>query len=86
MQKTISIMASNNDNRNSEKGNDAESRTGNNSDENRSNSSARDSDLADTTLDDSEGSERAKAGRTDRATGSAEPMRKDDREAAQGRS
>jgi hypothetical protein len=79
-------MATNNENRNSEKGNSSESRTGNQQDENRSNSSVRDSDLADTTLDDSEGSERAKQGRTDRATGSAEPMRDDERQAAQGRS
>ena len=84
--KKYQIMATNNKNRNSEKGNQTESRTGNKRDENLGNSSARASNLDDTTLDGSEGSERAKQGRTDRATGSAEPMRKDDREAAQGRS
>lgn len=83
--KQPSTMASQNENRNSINGNTGEDRAGQNADENRQNSAARDSALDDTTLDQSEGQERAKSGRTDRATGSAEPMRKDDREAAQGR-
>lgn len=79
-------MATTDDNRNSEKGITNESRIGAQQNENRSNSSVRSSDLDDTTLDDTECRERAKQGRTDRATGSAEPMRKDHREDAQGRS
>ncbi len=78
-------MASQNQNSDSQKGNTGEDRTGRPPDENRQNSSLRDSSLDDTTLDQSEGQEPAKAGRPDRATGSAEPMRKDEREAAQGR-
>jgi len=84
--KTPFIMASNNENRNSEKSSAQEARTGGAQHENAGNSAARDSSLDDTTLDSAEGSERAKAGRTDRATSSAEPLRKDDREDAQGRS